>query len=70
MTPKELGATIKNQRKALRLTHAQLADMAACSKPFVIAAESGKPSLRLDKLLALLEVLGLALTIQPAERHG
>jgi transcriptional regulator with XRE-family HTH domain len=47
----------------LRLTQARLADLASCSKPSVIAAEAGKPTLRLDKLMAIVSVLGLSLYV-------
>jgi len=66
MTSKEIGQRIRHRRRLLKINQTDLARLASCSKPFVVAAESGKPTLRLDKLLAVLEVLGLALQIEDA----
>ncbi len=63
MTQAEIGKAIRVRRKLLRLTQARLADLASCSKPTVIAAEAGKPTLRMDKLMAILSVLGLSLYV-------
>lgn len=60
----EIGEAIRTRRKQLRLTQDQVADLAGCSKPSVIAAEAGKPTLRLDKLISILDVLGLAVRIE------
>lgn len=59
-----LGHTIRVRRKALRLTQIGLSKLAGCGPDFVYDVESGKPSLRLDKLLELLTVLGLELSLQ------
>jgi len=59
-----LGHSIRARRKALRLTQIALSQLAGCGPDFVYDVESGKPSLRLDKLLDLLAVLGLELSLQ------
>ena len=66
MTAKEIGERIQERRKLLRITQADVARLASCSKPSVIAAESGKPTLRLDILLSILEVLGLSISLGDA----
>jgi HTH-type transcriptional regulator / antitoxin HipB len=66
MTLLELGLQIRDRRKQLGLNQSDLARLASCSKPSVIAAEAGKPTLRLDKLMAILTVLGLTLQIEDA----
>ena len=53
--------------RELRLTQERLAELASCSKPSVVAAELGKPTMRLDKLLAILTVLGLSIEITQAD---
>jgi y4mF family transcriptional regulator len=63
MTPKEIGYEIRQRRKLLRINQSDLARLANCSKPSVIAAENGKATLRLDKLTAILRVLGLTLVV-------
>jgi HTH-type transcriptional regulator / antitoxin HipB len=53
---------LRERRKSLKLTQQNLADLAGCSPRFVRALEAGKESVRLDKLVAVLETLGLELT--------
>lgn len=65
MTQKEIGIAIRDRRRQLGLTQGQLAELALCSKPSVIAAEAGKPSLRLDLLVGIVGVLGLELVVRP-----
>lgn len=50
------------------MTQAELADLAECSKPSVIALEKGKETLRLDTLMGILKVLGLEVIVAPRER--
>lgn len=66
MTAQEIGERIQQRRKLLRITQADVARLASCSKPSVIAAESGKPTLRLDILLSILHVLGLSISLNEA----
>ena len=61
----EIAEIVRARRRDLRLTQTEAADLAGCSPRFVRAVESGKPTLRIDKLLDLLDVLGLELTIAP-----
>jgi transcriptional regulator with XRE-family HTH domain len=50
------------------LLQADLADLAGTSQRFVHSVEAGKPTVQLDKLLALLGVVGLGLAVVPG--HG
>ena len=68
MTTLDIGKAIVERRKDLQLTQAELARLAACSKPTVIAAEQGKPTQRTDKLLDILRILGLTLTVTDERR--
>jgi HTH-type transcriptional regulator / antitoxin HipB len=61
-----LGRQLRERRRSLRLTQDELADLAGCSPRFVRALEVGKPSVRLDKVLDVLDVLGLDLQLTPA----
>ncbi len=58
-----LGRAIRARRKALRLTQIDLSKLAGCGPDFLYDVEAGKPSLRLDKLLDVLGVLGLELVV-------
>jgi len=62
---KSLGEAVRQRRHELGLRQSELADLAGCSQRFVHTVEHGKPSLRLDKVLDLLEVLGLSLLVVP-----
>lgn len=58
-----IAAAVRARRQALDLTQEELAELATCSTRFVHMVEAGKPSVRLDKLLDLLDALGLHLEI-------
>ena len=58
-----LATTIKDRRRRLGVTQEEAAALAGCSPRFISALESGKPSVRLDKLLAVLDALGLELRV-------
>lgn len=64
MNEREIGRAIRARRKLLRMTQEQLAELAGCSKPSIIAAEAGKPTLRLDILMGILRVLNLKVRIE------
>ncbi len=64
---RELGQFVRSYRKANRITQRQLALLAGTSEEFVVNLERGKPTLRFDKLLSVLDILGLQLVIQPGK---
>ena len=64
----EIGYAIKDARAELGLTQAQLAEAAGISKRCLWSLELGQnPGVQLDKLLAVLRVLGLDLSIVAGE---
>ena len=69
MTDLGLGGAIKRRRKLLNLTQRDLADLAGCAERLVHEVESGKRTVRMDRLLALLAALGLQLRLEEG-RHG
>lgn len=60
-----LGDAVRARRAELGLRQSELAELAGCSQRFVHTVEQGKPSLRMDKLLDVLGVLGLGLELVP-----
>lgn len=56
---------MRARRKELGLRQTEVADLAGCSQRFLHTVEHGKASLRLDKVLDVLEVLGLELRVAP-----
>ena len=63
--PAHLAAAVRARRANLNLTQRDLADLAGVSERFVRFAEQGKPSVQLDSLLAVLDTLGLELSLGP-----
>ena len=61
-----LGHEIRERRRSLGLLQIDVAEMASVSERFVREAEHDKPTLRLDKLAAVLDVLGLELHTRPS----
>ncbi|WP_211371846.1 type II toxin-antitoxin system Y4mF family antitoxin [Marilutibacter maris] len=59
--PAMLGAVIRGTRRSHGLTQSQLAGLAGTGLRFVSELERGKPNVALDKVLAVLAVLGLRL---------
>ena len=58
-----LASAVRDRRQKLGLRQVELAELARCSTRFIHTIEAGKPTLRLDKLLAVLEVLGIRLEL-------
>ena len=65
-----LAAVVIGRRNELGLRQEELAELADCSVRFVHTLEAGKTTLRLDKLLDVLTVLGLRLEIERGSRPG
>ena len=65
-----LAAVLTGRREELGLRQEEVAELADCSVRFVHSVEAGKTTLRLDKLLDVLTVLGLRLEIVRGSRPG
>ena len=63
-----LAAAISDRRKAVRLGQQELADLSGTSERFIRNLEHGKTTVRLDKLIAVLDVLGLELRAELRRR--
>ena len=63
MDPSVFGRAIRDRRKVLGLTQRDLAELADCAERLIHEVENGKPTVRLDRVLAILRVLGLQLTL-------
>ena len=57
----EFGRTIRNKRKKLGYTQAQLSEYTGFSTSFISDLENGKETVELGKALFLLQLLGLDL---------
>jgi HTH-type transcriptional regulator/antitoxin HipB len=63
----DLAVDMRARRKDLGLTQVEVAELADVSARFVTELEQGKPTVRLDKLTALLDAMGL--TLRAEVRH-
>lgn len=55
----EFGREVARRRKALRLTQAELAELAEVSPTFVFELENGKPTVSLNRAMAVSLTVGL-----------
>jgi len=67
-SPLSIGAAVRQARRAHGLNQTQLAGLAGTGLRFISELERGKPSVALDKTLAVLAVLGLRIQISPAKQ--
>jgi len=57
-TTQQLGQSLRAARKQLGLTQSQLALAAGVGLRFIVDLEAGKPTLRLETVLRVIEALG------------
>ena len=62
----EIGKTIAQKRRELRLTQQELADRAGVSRRTLIELEHGRNDISLRRMLRILLSLGLQLDVRPA----
>ena len=64
MTPAEIGRIVRAARRAQGLRQDQLAGAAGVGVRFLSELERGKPTVRLEKMLAVLDTLGCRLRVE------
>jgi len=57
-SPQQLGEALRGARKQLGLTQPQLALSAGVGVRFIVDLEAGKPTLRLENILRVIDALG------------
>lgn len=65
-----MGQIIRNTRKSLGVTQADLALTAGTGVRFIVDLEKGKPTCEIGKILNVLEVLGITLVLNPPHLNG
>jgi HTH-type transcriptional regulator / antitoxin HipB len=74
MTPissaKSLGTALRTARKRMGLTQPDLALAAGVGVRFIVDLEGGKPTVRLEQVLRVIDALGGSLTLTGLDRHG
>ena len=68
-TPLDLGLAIRDQRRKLELSQAELARKAGVGRQWVVAIEHGKSRAELGLVLRTLSALDLRLAIDPGDRQ-
>ncbi|MFT4654092.1 MAG: HTH-type transcriptional regulator/antitoxin HipB [Patiriisocius sp.] len=59
-----IGTKIREERKAQSLTQTELANLSGVSLNFLSQLEQGKPSVQMDKVLMVLDTLGLSMELK------
>ena len=61
----ELGAVVRAQRKALALKQIDIAGLGNTGNRFIVELENGKSTVQLQKVLNVLDLLGLEVVVRP-----
>ncbi len=61
----ELGAVIREQRKRLALKQLDIAGLGNTGNRFIVDLENGKPTVQLQKVLDVMDLLGLEVVVRP-----
>jgi HTH-type transcriptional regulator / antitoxin HipB len=69
-TPADLGKAVRAARHELGLTQDDLALASGTGRRFIVNLESGKATVRLDAVLAVLEALGLRIELHRGRAPG
>ena len=64
-TSAQLGAIVRSQRQRLALRQLDVAGLGNTGNRFIVELENGKPTLQLQKVLDMMDLLGLELIVQP-----
>lgn len=63
-----VAAVVSARREELGMRQSEVAELAGCGPRFIHELENGKRSVQLDKLLSVLDVLGLHLEVERGAR--
>ncbi len=64
-TALDVGQLVKRQRNGMKLRQLDVAGLANTGNRLIVDVENGKPTVQLQKVLDLLDILGLEVVIQP-----
>ena len=60
----DLGSAVRSRRKSLNYTQAFLSDFTGLSVSFISDLENGKPTVEFEKVLKIINILGMDLCIE------
>lgn len=61
----ELGGVVRERRRALALKQLDVAGLGNTGNRFIVELEQGKPTVQLQKVLDVLDLLGLEVVVRP-----
>ena len=64
-TPEQIGKLVRDTRKKLGVTQKELALTSGTGMRFIIDLENGKETCEIGKVLAILNTLGIKMTLTP-----
>lgn len=67
---RDLGLYVRDRRRDLGMTQAELAEAAGVSRRWLLDLETGKETARVGLVLRTLDALGLTLDVRPDVRPG
>ncbi|MFT7667535.1 MAG: HTH-type transcriptional regulator/antitoxin HipB [Planctomycetota bacterium] len=67
-TNTQFGEALRQARQNLHLSQIQVCDLAGVGPAFLYELEHGKATVRMDKVLAVLNVLGLGLELRKSSQ--
>ncbi|NJM43728.1 MAG: helix-turn-helix transcriptional regulator [Brachymonas sp.] len=62
----QLGVLVRSSRLAMGLTQPQLALAAGCGLRFIVELEAGKPTVRFENVMRVVQALGASLHFEAA----
>ena len=69
-SPEQLGATIRAERKRLKVTQKDLAMVSGTGLRFIVDLEKGKPTCQIGKIIQVLRALGVKIRIDMPDTDG
>lgn len=61
---KDLGELVQQERKEQKLSQIDVAGLVGCGNRFIVDLEKGKETIRMQKAIEVLELLGLELIVK------
>jgi y4mF family transcriptional regulator len=69
-TSAELGALVRSRRARLALRQLDVAGLGNTGNRFIVELENGKPTVQLQKVLDVLDLLGLEVVVRPKSQQA
>ncbi len=66
----QLGAVIRQRREQFELKQTDLAGLGGTGNRFIVDVERGKPTVQLQKVMDLMDLLGLDVVVKPKTSPG